>query len=40
MSELKYEKILRKIPYSVIEDHLRRRKEEVEDFMEYADGSS
>jgi hypothetical protein len=30
-----YEKILSEIPYSIIEDHLRRRKEEVDDFMNW-----
>lgn len=30
-----YERILSKIPYDVIEEHLKRRKEEVNDFMKW-----
>lgn len=30
-----YEKILEKIPYNIIEEHLKRRKEEAEDFLRW-----
>jgi hypothetical protein len=29
-----YEKILSEIPYDIIEQHLQRRKQETDDFME------
>jgi len=32
-----YERILSEIPYDIIEEHLRRRKEETEDFMRFGE---